>query len=588
MLSPTQQEKIANFNLMVENRDEAIAKEFLQMSNWDEEKAVKLYLENINALKNNQFQNHPQHINQPNDFNNYNNNNNNRNRNYKECQLPLNDGMVSKVFSFVKSGLGFTTDNSEYCKYFLVSTIGLVKDKDRFMKLLRTKKGVIILFNAQISNTIKQHLIQINKNSFDKIKNTIFYPIINTSIEGESLIQQLSIKSFPCILFCEYKNQTTFYVTNKIEGMFSVNNFMNILNPQESSNSNHNRNNNNNNNIHNNAYNNMSNLNQNNNYVNFAHDDYYNQSDYDNDIIKMYANEFNNYGNSNSNYNPPAPINSSQIPQQFPNNNNNYDKKDINPVPNNILNNNNNNNNNQKKEYIPDYRDYDLSGSLNLADLDKSNKDINNYGYNYHNYENNNYNYYMNNGYNQNYINNYNYNYNVNNIGYNQNNNNNNKGKQNIPLSESTIIRKEQDDEMKQLERIEEEKERQKKEEEEKIKKEEEKQKEIIKTEEEEKQIFSQLIPPEPADDNPDKCIICFRLPDGEKNIQRKFLKTNKISVLYDYIKSLGREIYSEDQYHTFSLIQTFPFKNFEDKLNNTLEEEGLFPNSVLQIKENN
>ena len=65
-------------------------------------------------------------------------------------------------------------------------------------------------------------------------------------------------------------------------------------------------------------------------------------------------------------------------------------------------------------------------------------------------------------------------------------------------------------------------------------------------------------------------------------------MKTNKISVLYDYIKSLGREIYSEDQYHTFSLIQTFPFKNFEDKLNNTLEEEGLFPNSVLQIKENN
>ena len=74
-----------------------------------------------------------------------------------------------------------------------------------------------------------------------------------------------------------------------------------------------------------------------------------------------------------------------------------------------------------------------------------------------------------------------------------------------------------------------------------------------------------------------------------EKKIyKRKFLKTNKISVLYDYIKSLGREIYSEDQYHSFSIIQTFPFKNFEDKLNNTLEEEGLFPNSVLQIRENN
>ena len=141
---------------------------------------------------------------------------------------------------------------------------------------------------------------------------------------------------------------------------------------------------------------------------------------------------------------------------------------------------------------------------------------------------------------------------------------------------------------MKELEKLQEEKERKEKEEKEKKKKEEEKEKEIIKNEQEEKEIFSKLIPSEPDDNNPDKCIIIFRLPDGEKNIQRKFLKTDKISVLYDYIKSLGREIYSEDQYHSFSIIQTFPFKNFEDKLNNTLEEEGLFPNSVLQIRENN
>ena len=141
---------------------------------------------------------------------------------------------------------------------------------------------------------------------------------------------------------------------------------------------------------------------------------------------------------------------------------------------------------------------------------------------------------------------------------------------------------------MKELEKLQEEKERKEKEEKEKKRKEEEKEKEIIKNEQEEKEIFSKLIPSEPDDNNPDKCIIIFRLPDGEKNIQRKFLKTDKISVLYDYIKSLGREIYSEDQYHSFSIIQTFPFKNFEDKLNNTLEEEGLFPNSVLQIRENN
>ena len=47
----------------------------------------------------------------------------------------------------------------------------------------------------------------------------------------------------------------------------------------------------------------------------------------------------------------------------------------------------------------------------------------------------------------------------------------------------------------------------------------------MIKTEEEEKQIFSQLIPPEPADDNPDKCIICFRLPDGEKKYTKEIFE---------------------------------------------------------------
>ena len=121
-----------------------------------------------------------------------------------------------------------------------------------------------------------------------------------------------------------------------------------------------------------------------------------------------------------------------------------------------------------------------------------------------------------------------------------------------------------------------------------KKRKEEEEKKKQEQKEKEDKELFSMLIPPEPSDDNPDKCIIVFRLPDGEKNIQRKFLKTDKIAVLYDYIRSLGKEIYSEEGYHNFSIIQTFPFKNFENKLNNTLEEEGLFPNSMLQIKENN
>ena len=110
--------------------------------------------------------------------------------------------------------------------------------------------------------------------------------------------------------------------------------------------------------------------------------------------------------------------------------------------------------------------------------------------------------------------------------------------------------------------------------------------KEKIIEEKKESNKIKENLKQEPDDDNPDKCIILFRFPDGEKSVQRKFLKQDKIKVLYDFIKSLGRDIFMEEDHHHFSLLQTFPYKLFDEIQNNTLEQEGLFPNSVLQIKE--
>jgi hypothetical protein len=110
--------------------------------------------------------------------------------------------------------------------------------------------------------------------------------------------------------------------------------------------------------------------------------------------------------------------------------------------------------------------------------------------------------------------------------------------------------------------------------------------KNIINKEIEESKKIAESLRPEPDDDNPDKCVIMFRFPNGEKSIQRKFLKQDKIEILYEFIKSLGRDIFTENEHHHFSLLQSFPFKTFDDKKDKTLEEEGLFPNSVLQIKE--
>ena len=89
----------------------------------------------------------------------------------------------------------------------------------------------------------------------------------------------------------------------------------------------------------------------------------------------------------------------------------------------------------------------------------------------------------------------------------------------------------------------------------------------------------------EPDKDNPDCCTICFRYPDGDKRRDRRFLKTDKIKLLYEYITSLGNEIYTEDENGVFSLYQPFPPKKY-DNMENTLENEGLFPNAVIQIKE--
>jgi len=52
---------------------------------------------------------------------------------------------------------------------------------------------------------------------------------------------------------------------------------------------------------------------------------------------------------------------------------------------------------------------------------------------------------------------------------------------------------------------------------------------------------------------------------------------------LYDLVESLDEQIFEETE--EFDIIQTFPFKIFSDK-NKTIEEEKLFPNALLQIRE--
>ena len=98
--------------------------------------------------------------------------------------------------------------------------------------------------------------------------------------------------------------------------------------------------------------------------------------------------------------------------------------------------------------------------------------------------------------------------------------------------------------------------------------------------------MTNNLIPKEPEENDPNACTITFRFPYGEKQKIRRFNKNEKIEGLYNYVKSLGREIYSNPQHNNFELIYGFPPINFENKRHLTLDEEGLFPASMINIVE--
>ena len=533
-------DKILNFNIIVGNQNNNVANEFLSLAHWNVSEAVNLYLY-MNSNSNNPY---------------INNQNNLPIFKYITEYSFVKPGILGKFSSLIQ--LPFLKDNEECCYKFIGKINNLVKTGEIFTNLLKTNKGVIILYNKDTFYKVFEQLDVINNDYQNNYINSIvIYPIIDNSIEGKNLINNMHINRFPCYLFCQYKSKDVFYIIDKMEGIFYLQTFKNTLFPQ----------------IYNSNINNIKNISLNNNKFN---NNIQSKQDKENNNVNNnnkgivnnndQKNCFNNnqVNNNSNNYNNQIQIkNEDKISK-----NNNLFNKDLS-----LLNNDNKkpeNNNNQininqsinfnnkennishpsqpqqKKEYIPDYRNYEFEDNFIYP------------------------------GFNPNPI------QPQPQIPVYPNNNLNDES-----LLSDSQLRKFQDNEMKKLEKMEEEKEKKERQEKEKIRKEEEEKKKREEKLKEDKEIFSMLIPPEPEDNNPDKCIIIFRLPDGEKNIQRKFLKTHKIAVLYDYIRSLGKEIYSDDEYNNFSIIQTFPFKNFENKLNNTLEEEGLFPNSVLQIKEN-
>lgn len=93
-------------------------------------------------------------------------------------------------------------------------------------------------------------------------------------------------------------------------------------------------------------------------------------------------------------------------------------------------------------------------------------------------------------------------------------------------------------------------------------------------------------MPEEPNDKDPNACHIVLRLPGSGERVNRRFLKTQTIQAMYDFVDSLGpKKLGLENATKQYIILQSMPRKEFTDK-DKTIEESGLFPRAMLQVKE--
>ena len=544
-LEQIQTNKVMYFCNQLGINDYSRAERYLNAANWDEKLAVQNFRET-----------HPNHI--P----NFQNNNPNfypqnqpnfqpqlpppsqisiRNR----AHLPNNEAKENYLEFHIGDALYNDKNYNQEINNIKKGIKSVETDCKSFLNLLKNKPGIIIILNKESSNIIKEQIKIINENNESKniIQSSVIFPIMNNSLIGNELIQQFSIISFPCYIFCKYKNDRSFYLTDRMEGAFDINFFIKYLrNNQSQSKSNNNLNQKTQLNL-----NNKKNENNKNSLINNLKKEHFNlgkipqrgQKIDKNNIIKN-----NNLNRNNNN------LNQNVEDQKINENLNRY----IPPY----------NNNNINERYQEDNMgDFFLGDSTEMVNLfkDKSNNNLNN--------NNNN----MNNKFLNPILNNM-----PNDISSSQNENNA-LADSIYQLSDGQVLQKREND-MKKLEEEQEKKEKAELEEKNRIQK-------LNKQYDKEAEMAKMILSKEPDESDPDVCNIVFILPDGENRKERRFLKTEKVSALYNYIKSIGREIFTEPDTFDFDILNSdFPPKNLQDKKIQTLEEEGMFPNSILKIRE--
>lgn len=93
-----------------------------------------------------------------------------------------------------------------------------------YLKSLKNKRGIIIIYSEEKFNKLKEHINKINQNYYIKnlLNNCVIFPVLNTSIIGHEFVEQLSCVNFPTYIFNKYKNNEYFYITGRMDGAFDI------------------------------------------------------------------------------------------------------------------------------------------------------------------------------------------------------------------------------------------------------------------------------------------------------------------------------------------------------------------------------
>ena len=214
-------------------KDYKKAEQYLNENEWDEIFAVAKYknFHQNNNYNNNYYplQNNQNYMNQfmpPTDIKH--NNRPKINDDNKKKDDKQNNYLEIKISEPLLKNSHDSGTYSDPLNFISKNLKSVARTIDSCLKQLNNKGGIIIIFNEESFNRLKGQIKNINESMMyeDIMKEIVIFPALNNSPIGRELVRKLMIISFPTYIFCKYKDNKSFYVSDKMEGAFEMSFFI--------------------------------------------------------------------------------------------------------------------------------------------------------------------------------------------------------------------------------------------------------------------------------------------------------------------------------------------------------------------------